>query len=457
MSADDIPNSIYWHDGLLLTPQHFQQISLRQEALLQYNTGMIAPFYWGIRYLKLEESKLIQGLVQVKEIEAVMPDGLVISYREGDDLQADHGLQVVDLNQKQYEEIKHKPMKIYLAVSPQTRRLSKGEHARYHLYDGEPVKDEYSGEGKARIRRLVPHLRLFVADTPPHQETVYLPLLEMEFRNDNNFFQTNFIPPLLIVTSNQRSRAHSQLGIDCERIARSVREKALELAGQAETQSSGGAMRLDLETKSWIRSLAASLPHLEAILSTEVSHPYPIYLALCSMAGHLAAFGTKLVPDKPAYNHYDLRATFEPVIKFIEQAIREGLTSSFSSHLFTYHDEVYDLNFDADWMNRRLVIALRGRPGISTDELIQWGEECLIGSEEHMQSMRSKRILGAKRYHIKRDGDLVPPRDVVLFSLKYDPEFIEPDKPLQIFNRGAHRDAVRPVEIILHVKKANVV
>lgn len=449
MNADDIPNSIYWHEGLLLTPQHFQQISLRQEALLQYNTAMIAPFYWGIRYLKLEESNLIHGLVQIKQVEAVMPDGLVVSYREGDDLQADHGLQVVDLNQQ--EEIKQRPMKVYLAVSPQARRMSKGEHARYHLYDGEPVMDEYSGEGKARIRRLVPHLRLIVASAPPPQETVYLPLLEMEFKN-GGFFQTDFIPPLLIVTSNQRSRSQSQLGLDCERIAKTVRDKAQELAGQAETQSSSGAMRLDLETKSWIRSLAASLPHLEAILSTEVSHPYPLYLALCSMAGHLAALGTKLIPDKPSYNHYDLRATFEPVIKFIEQAIREGLTSSFSSHLFTYHDEVYDLMFDAAWMHRRLAISLRGRPGISIDELIQWGEACLIGSEEHMQSMRSKRILGAGRHHIKRDGDLVPPKDVVLFSLKADPEFIEPDRPLQIFNRSAHRDAARPVEIVLHVK-----
>ena len=57
----------------------------------------------------------------------------------------------------------------------------------------------------------------------------------------------------------------------------------------------------------------------------------------------------------------------------------------------------------------------------------------------------------------QRDGDLVPPRDVILFSLNIYLESIELDKPLQIFNRGAHRDAVRPVEIILHVKKANVV
>jgi len=433
----------------LLTPQHFQQMSLRQEALLRYNAAMIAPFYWGVRYLKIEEPNLFRGLVQIKHVEAVMPDGLVVSYREGDDQHAEHGLQL-DLNKS--EEIKRRPMKVYLAIAPQSRRMSKGEHARYNFYDGEPVVDEYTGEGRVRIRRLVPHLRLIVADTPP-QETVNFPLMEVEYKNDS-FVQTDFIPPLLIVTTNQRSGVQSQLGIDCERITKMVRDKAQELAGQAETQSPSGAIRLDLETKSWIRSLAASLPHLEAILSTQVSHPFPIYLALCSMAGHLAALGAKLVPDKTSYNHSDLRSTFQPVIRFIEQAIQEGLTSSFSSHLFTYRDEVYELKFEAEWMHRRLALSLRGRPGISPDELVRWGEECLIGSDNQLQSMKQKRILGARRDHIKRDGDLVPPKDVVLFSLKVDPEFIEPDQILQIYNRGAHRDTARPVEIVLHVKNA---
>lgn len=451
MNADDIPNSIYWHEGLLLTPQHFQQISLRQEALLQYNTALIAPFYWGVRYLKLEESKLIHGLVEIKQVEAVMPDGLVVSYREGEDLQADHGLQVVDLNQ--YEEIKQKPepLKIYLAVSPQTRRMSKGEHARYHVYDGEPVMDEYSGEGKARIRRLVPHLRLIGTYPPPPQDAVCLPLLEIEYKS-GGFVQTDFIPPLLVINSDQKSRALSQLGVDCERIAKLVRDKVQELAGQAQSDSSSRTAQLDIETKSRIRGLAASLPHLEAILSTSVSHPYPVYLALCSMAGHLAALGTKLIPDKAVYNHYDLRATFKPLIEFIEQAIEKGLTSSYSSHLFTYHDEVYDIMFKGEWMYKRLAISLRGRPDIPPNELIKWGQDCLIGSAEHLPSMRSKRILGAERHHIESDGDLVPPKDVVLFSLRADPEFIEPDKPLQIFNRSGHRDAARPVEIVLHVK-----
>ena len=61
MDARDIPDSIQWHEGLLLTPQHFQQLSLRQEALLQYVASTIAPFNWGVRYLKIDPASLAAG------------------------------------------------------------------------------------------------------------------------------------------------------------------------------------------------------------------------------------------------------------------------------------------------------------------------------------------------------------------------------------------------------------
>src|ERR1044071_7326125 len=157
MDANEIPDSIHWHEGLLLTPQHFQQLSLRQEALLQYSTSKIAPFSWGIRYLKLDEPSLFSGLVQIKHIEAVMPDGLVVSHQEGDGLQ-------LDLNS--YDEAKGKRMKVYLAVARQSRPTSKGENVRYNSVEGEPVVDEFTGEGKVRLLRLVPRR----PPPPPHCE-----------------------------------------------------------------------------------------------------------------------------------------------------------------------------------------------------------------------------------------------------------------------------------------------
>jgi type VI secretion system protein ImpJ len=444
--AREIPDSIQWHEGLLLTPQHFQQMALRQEALLQYSIAMTAPFYWGIRYLEIDETSLFGGLVQVKQVEAVMPDGLVVSHRMSDDLRP------VDLTK--IPESKRQPTKIHLAVvASQSRYQSKENKDRYRPIEGDEVADTVTGEGKVRIPRLIPRLELIAGDTPSNRY-VSFPLMEVKWENET-YKQTDFIPPFLTVTSRPQLGPQWTLGRDLGDITEMVRKKAQELAGQAEAPATSVAMRLDVETKGWIRSLTASLPSLEAMLKTEVSHPYQIFLALCSMAGHLSAMGPRLVPDEPTYNHNDLRASFQPVKEFIEQAVVEGLTSAYKPYPFVYleGEKAYERPFKAEWKNRRLILALRAQPGVPVTDLIQWGRECLIGSKSLLLSMREKRIRGAERKYIEKDEELISSRGVVLFLLA-DSEFIKPDEPLQVFNKSEGSNISRPVEIILHVKKA---
>src|SRR5262249_28543467 len=51
MSARDLPAAIQWYEGMLLAPQHFQQSSLRQEALLAYHLAALSPYHWGVSRL----------------------------------------------------------------------------------------------------------------------------------------------------------------------------------------------------------------------------------------------------------------------------------------------------------------------------------------------------------------------------------------------------------------------
>lgn len=441
MGAHDIPDSIQWHEGLLLTPQHFQQLSLRHEALLQYSTATIAPFYWGVRYFKIDPTSLVGGILRVLELEAVMPDSLVVSHglRRGDDLQ-------VDLTQYA-EEMKVKPVPVHLAVpARETNHITKGDLARYDSIEGDPVADEITGNGQLRIARLKPRLSLLVTENPS-KKYVSFPLAKVIYKNDS-FALTDYIPPMPMVS------LQSPLGTMCAMAARRVREKAMYLAEQAHSPSSAG-IRLDLETKNLIRSLVAALPWLEAVLYTGVSHPYQIYLALCSMMGNLSVLGTSLVPPVLApYDHNNLRATFEQALNFIFRMIDEGITSTYKVFPFHYQDGAYELTFDGAWMDKRLVIGMRGQTGMSEKDVIKWGEECLIGSKRKIPAMRANRILGARREQIEADEDLVPPRGVVLFSLKPDGEFIEAHEVLQIFNAGVRTGSLRPSEIVLYVRSA---
>ena len=240
----------------------------------------------------------------------------------------------------------------------------------------------------------------------------------------------------------------------CQRMTKRLREKAVFFSEQARSPASKAGMPLVLETKNIASSLVAALPHFEAVLNTGLSHPYAVYLGLCSLAGHLAALGEALVPpDFRPYNHNDLRGAFTPVVEFAHRMIDQGIPETYSTIPFNLENGIFSLRFDGAWMDRRLILAVRAEPGTSEREVVSWLEGALIGSSKKISSMRGNRILGPARERIDRDEELLPARGVVLFALKPDPQFVEPNEVLQILNLGDRAGAVKPAEIVLHVKK----
>src|SRR6185503_10016287 len=79
-TAREVPPPIQWHEGMLLAPQHFQQLSLRHELLVHYHAAQVSPFHWGVRYLEIDPVPLTDGILRVLDLEAVMPDGLAVSH-----------------------------------------------------------------------------------------------------------------------------------------------------------------------------------------------------------------------------------------------------------------------------------------------------------------------------------------------------------------------------------------
>lgn len=440
MASEKIPDAIQWHEGMLLTPQHFQQLSLRQEALVQYSALAIQPYFWGVRRLSVDENLLLTGVFRVLGLEATMPDGLVVSHQAADG----HPLEI-DLAPLA-DQLKEHPATIHLAVHIRSNASIKGELKRYDSVEGEPTKDENTGDGEVRIPRLRPHLTLVASETPPPQCDSF-PLARIQLK-DEVFSLGDYIPPATTVPLN------SPLGELCTAIAKRLREKATALSDQVQAPSAPGSMPLIIENKRKIQSLVAGLPLFESILYTGQSHPFPLYLALTSMAGHLAALGSSLMsPVFKPYDHNNLRATYEQVRDFAFRMVSEGISETYIGFPFQFSKGTFELSFDRDWADRRLILAVRGQAGMSDEDIIKWGEECLIGSSSIIQSLRDRRIRGAARESIAGEDDLVPPRGVMFFLLKFSHEFIRPDETLQIVTISERARKQRPAEIILHVRK----
>src|SRR5262249_20007317 len=143
-----IPDLIQWHEGLLLTPQHFQQLSSRVESLIQALPGWYVHFYWGVRRFDYDRTGLTAGVLTVRELDAVMPDGLHVSVTDRDDLQLDlrpmAGL------------FRQAPLPIHVAMPIANGQPTAAASHRFASYAGEPVADENTGEGGVAIPRLRP-------------------------------------------------------------------------------------------------------------------------------------------------------------------------------------------------------------------------------------------------------------------------------------------------------------
>lgn len=439
--AHDLPPAIQWHEGMLLAPQHFQQLSLREEALLHYHATMISPFHWGVRHLKIDPVLLVDGTFRVLELEAVMPDGLVVSAMadESEELTADLAPHLETLKQRQ--------LTIHLAVAARRPGLSpvEGEMARYSSVAGEAVVDENTGEGEVQVPRLVPRLRLLLTDDPPPKFASF-PLARVAYRNET-FALAKFVPPLL------RVPLRSPLGELGTAVARRLREKAVFLSEKVRSPSAATRVPQLLETRALVGSLVSALPPFEAVLGTGLSHPYALYLALCSLVGQVAAVGHSLVPPVlDAYDHNDLYACFEHAQKFIFQALDEGIIESYTGYPFYLEEGAFLVTFDPAWVGRALVLGVRAREGASESEVDAWVEASLVSSRSKIPILRAKRIVGAPRKRIAGDRDLVPSRGVSLYALTADPEFVVPDELLEIRNLDDPQGKKRPVEIVLYVR-----
>ena len=439
--ASRLPDKIQWHEGMLLSPQHFQQFSVRLDELLHYHVKGAAPFHWGVRTLKIDSVLLIEGQLRIQKLEAVMPDGLVVYH----DAEEETPLEV-DLTEFS-DEMAKQPLTVHLAVPAKrnAKAATRGILERYRSVDGEPATDENTGETEVVIPRLVPRITLLTGDTPA-QKYCSFPLAKISYKNET-FALTEFLPPMLEVA------VKSELGQVCTNICRRLREKATFLSDRINSPASTLKGPMSLETKLMIHAMISGLPAFEGLLNTGCAHPYSLYLALCQIVGNLSALGTGMVPPvMQKYNHNDLRAAFNETQSFSFRMIDEGIVESHTAIPFDFENGVFSLKLKKAWATPTLVIGVRGRPDMQEEMVTAWVAESLIGSASEISSLQEKRVRGAARKKIEGDAELVPARGVSLYAVDADPEFIRPDEALHVINTADPSNRRGPAEVILYIK-----
>lgn len=433
-------NPIQWHEGMLIMPQHFQESDIRMENIFTYFVSHAFPFYWGIIQVKIDEALLTSGIYRPLELEAIMPDGLLISGLP----ETDTPLQL-DL-QPFRDKLQVSPSYIYLCI-PQRRGPDTdivGDLPRYKSTLSTNIVDINTGEQAIDIPRLSPNLSLQIGEVPP-PHYVCLPLAQVTC-DAKSYTITDYLPAQVQVSLS------SPLGDICNQLSSRLRQKLTYLQQKVQAVETRVTKDPFFEEIEEVRlKLIAGLLPFEAILSIGKAHPFQIYQSLCSLAGQISGvkYG-ELPPHFDPYNHDNLSASFKQVIDYIDTVLSE-VEESYTVIPFTLTDRVFTLQLQSAWVGDRLVLGARTQPNMSESDLRNWINNCVIVTNEFVGLAKDNRVLGAVRKIVPEIPamNLVPSRGVQLFIVEVNPQYIDPKGVLCLFNMSDN-DLIRPSEIVLY-------
>lgn len=432
MNADPfkIPDPIYWSQGMLLTPRHFLELGGRYE-MMQQRMATIQPFSWGVLRLRYDQTSLAKGVIDITELEAVMPDGTLVQASEGE-------IAPFTVEKAASGDVRS----VCLTLPSQPRFACGGVAARYRV-----INQGKSGEAG--------HLRPILNLTGETTSSLFvsLPLFRLAFRTE---FSNEYEPPWLSVPES------SSLTRICAGVVELLRSKIGFLTAQIRnpTQSLTGIAEL----RDKLLSLISGLPVLEAYLkagrvssqqSPGLGHPFPLYIALCAIAGHVSLMGSDLAPPEfDAYDHTDLLACFSRVADFIVRSVNQGISQHWAPFQMSRVNGGFELTpteaiaryqySEMPWPS--VVIGLRVGPGQTKQSVVEWASRCLIATGDATVN-RENRVIGARRTEWADPPDLTAPPGVVLVAIDKGDRSLDFSEKLHLAG-----DAPLPAEALLYLR-----
>jgi type VI secretion system protein ImpJ len=436
-----IPDAVQWHEGMLLSPQHFQQADLRADALRGYLAQATTPFGWGVRRWDFDKAALEAGRFSLTELEAIMPDGLLILYPTAEPANApalDLDLKPLLANGAAQSLAVHVTV---AAQSWQSERAGTGKKQRFREVVGAEVADANTGDNAILIPRLLPNLVLERTDGPLNPPSparlVSLPLAILKFDGQRFTKSDDFEAPRLRVADG------TLLFNRAKGVETALAAMANDWAGRLRGALAEGQAALVSDSIVTLRTVIRGLPRLAALLKTRTAHPFDVYLALCDIAGNLAVVGGELTnPDFDSYQHADPLPAFTAVTEFISKAL-ERLHTPYTSEDF---EQVKAGEFKLtlgpvylrdekvlSYLRDKLVIGVRLRRSQKIDAVRQWFLTARIGAVDDIATLNRNMSAGVARDEIRGTTDLgvLPQPLMLLFSVGPE-ELLASGQALQI-------------------------
>ena len=423
---------VQWHEGMLLSPHHFQQSDNNIQQLFSTFALSNSAFCYGVHELKIDTSALASGVIRVMKVRGIFQDGYSFDF----DALKDHPL---EKNLSEYFLAHTSATKIYLAIP--ARKLGKnelfGDMARYYSDEICDISDENTGENNINIPILKPRLKLLTQEEIDSRYT-YFPIFEAEKTIDNGVESTNFLPPYITIDE------HSKISELCREIVQIIRGKVSYFADRKDNYN---RIASD-ESMANLRLLIQAVLPLEAVIRINGVQPFEVYKILLNTISNIISINpTQLIPRMPVYDHNDLFSTFNNLLKYAQNVLN-SLKQKYDIIHFDKEDQVFKLQMKKEWLEKdEIIIGIQQAFSSTEDDLLRWISGVQIASESMMSAIKDRRVLGADRKIMERGSYITQPNGMKLLAVKAKTTYIKPMEKLCLVNTA---QTIIPEEVILY-------
>lgn len=319
-----------------MMPQHFQQLDRYHESVIASRLDAIEPLNWGVVSIQIDEHLLKQNSVGIRQFEGILPDGMPLCI--GDSwAQAKINPRTI----KGHFRPSQSALEIFVGV-PQERvgvnnYSTENEPLRFEIVSRE-VFDSADDDQSVKINLAAPMPVLLFGD---ESRDSYETLKVAEIARDEQgelIVSNSYIPPCLQIGTSPiiRSNLERLLALAVSRHRRLMETRRLVGEGRVEFNAA------DVTRFLQIHALNSSLPLLHYVLDSADLSPRSVFLLLTQLAGQLATFSPNVDMTQPMrFDYNDLRATFIPLFKLIEELLQTTDTEHYVVCNLRPHRDAY--------------------------------------------------------------------------------------------------------------------
>ncbi len=445
---------IQWSEGMLLSPQHFQQNDVYWEQQMHAKTSMTQPYSWGISHVAIDETKLLDGTLSILELDALLPDGLVVRYRA-----SEQDLPLVFSIKKTLKTVGKTSLTVQLMVPRRSEGAASNTSPvqRFDSVAGGMVVDENTGEGEIPINRLRPRIHLSADEPLPKYAS--MPLFVVKQGSEGGYQLGNYVPPMLkLAAMNQVDELCLQKKLS--KLLSKIRKKAIQLSGVNAGQEDLPGLLVSEQHAAIIRHMVACLPELEVSCASGEAHPFDVYKSLAAMIGQISAINQRDIvpPLLPDYSHDDLYRAFYDALNEVYKIVNEISLAYSSVNFSEQEDGTFSIPMDKNWLSRELFIELVFKSGQSKEQVKKWMKQARVGSSSVLKLLGERRLPGASLAQVQSSEKLglKEKSNTLLYSLE-NAVLETRDKKVPVIKPGqklyvkGEEGTGAPMAIILHI------